>query len=86
MQHITSLQDALTRKKDNDELRVIRLKELMRRLGLSRSSIYALIQKGLLKRPIALGARSVGWLEQDLQDFLVARIKESRSGSKGAAA
>lgn len=84
--HVRLLQDALATKNSSDELRIIRLKELMRRLGLSRSSIYTLIRDGQLNAPISLSARAVGWLESDISSFIAARVKASRADSKGAAA
>jgi len=29
-------------------------------------------------RPISLGGRAVGWLEQDIDEWIVSRIEESR--------
>jgi prophage regulatory protein len=46
--------------------RIIRLPEVKRRVGLSRSSIYEYIQKGLFPKQIGIGARAVGWLETDI--------------------
>lgn len=46
--------------------RIIRLPEVKRRVGLSRSSIYDYIQKGMFPKQISLGARAVGWLEADI--------------------
>ena len=58
---------------------IIRLPEVKRRTGLSRSTIYALVKIGHLKSPIALGARAIGWLESDVSDFIEARVAASRS-------
>ena len=44
--------------------RIVRLKEVQRMTGLSRSAIYAQIAKGHFPKQICLtGARSVGWHE-----------------------
>ena len=50
------------------------------RVGLSRSSIYLKISKGEFPRPISLGSRAVGWLEQDIDDWLSRQIELSRKG------
>ena len=57
---------------------IIRLPQVKQRTGLSRSTIYSLIQRGQLNRPIRLGARAVGWLEIDITSFIAARVKASR--------
>jgi prophage regulatory protein len=58
--------------------RIIRLPQVKERIGLSRSTIYSLIQQKKLKAPISLGARAVGWLESDISEFIEQRIKASR--------
>ncbi|TAK90273.1 MAG: AlpA family transcriptional regulator [Burkholderiaceae bacterium] len=57
---------------------ILRLPAVKQRTGLSRSSIYALIKGGQFKAPISLGARAVGWLETDVDEFITARVKASR--------
>ena len=45
--------------------RIVRLKDVQRMTGLSRSTIYAQIAKGNFPKQISLtGARSVGWHER----------------------
>lgn len=48
------------------------------RVGLSRSSIYLKISKGEFPRPISLGSRAVGWLVQDIDEWLSRQIELSR--------
>jgi prophage regulatory protein len=47
--------------------RVLRLKEVLARTGLSRSSIHRLMQRGHFPRTVRLGPRSVGWLEASIE-------------------
>jgi len=58
---------------------IIRLPQVKQRIGLSRSSIYALVRAGQFKAPISLGSRAVGWLESDVDEFIAARVKASRT-------
>lgn len=57
---------------------IIRLPQVKQRTGLSRSTIYGLIKSGLFKAPISLGARAVGWLDSDVDEFIEERVKASR--------
>ncbi|MBI2379223.1 MAG: AlpA family transcriptional regulator [Gammaproteobacteria bacterium] len=57
---------------------ILRLPSVMARAGLSRSSIYLGMQNGTFPKPIALGARAVGWLESEIEQWLADRIKQSR--------
>lgn len=57
---------------------IIRLPQVKERTGLSRSTIYTLIKCGQFQVPISLGARAVGWLESDVDEFIAERVKASR--------
>ncbi|WP_422006808.1 helix-turn-helix transcriptional regulator [Roseivirga pacifica] len=50
--------------------RVMKLPEVMRKTGLSKSSIYAYKNKGLFPCPINIGPRSVGWIEEDISNWI----------------
>lgn len=60
------------------EISIIRLPEVQRRTGLSRSSIYAMVSRKEFPSPVRLGKRSAGWVEGEVQEWLVGRIEESR--------
>ncbi|MBM4298071.1 MAG: AlpA family transcriptional regulator [Deltaproteobacteria bacterium] len=55
-----------------------RLPEVKRATGLSRSTIYLRIAEGRFPKPVSLGGRAVGWLENEIQDWLQQRIDASR--------
>lgn len=57
-----------------------RLPAVLRRLGVSRSTLYKLIQEGKFNAPVKLGPRSVGWLSTDADEFINARVQASRQG------
>jgi prophage regulatory protein len=57
---------------------ILRLPEVKRSTGLSRSTIYLRIAEGKFPKPISLGTRAVGWLENEIQDWLKRRIEASR--------
>ena len=61
--------------------RLLRLKEVMNRTGLSRSTIYALIPKGEFPKQILITERCVGWDEDQIQNWIL--IKLERSQLKG---
>jgi len=57
---------------------ILRLPEVKRSTGLSRSTIYLRIAEGRFPKPVSLGGRAVGWLEAEVQDWLQRRIDASR--------
>ncbi len=59
-----------------------RLPTVTARTGLPRSSIYRKISRGEFPKPIALGARSVGWLSSDIDAWIASQIEQSRSAGK----
>ena len=52
--------------------------------GLARSTIYKHIGEGTFPKPVSLGDRRVGWVESEVQDWILARIEE-RDLAEGAA-
>jgi prophage regulatory protein len=65
---------------NQEKLSILRRKQVEKRTGLSRSTIYLRIQEGSFPRPINLGERAVGWLENEIEAWLVARIEIRNNG------
>lgn len=61
------------------EYRLLRLDGVKERTGLSRSLIYQLVGEGRFPEQIHLGARSVAWIEAEVEDWIRQKIRESRS-------
>ena len=61
-------------------IRMLRRKEVETISGLSRSSIYSLMQAGEFPKQIKLSTKSVAWVESEILDWLSARIIEARGG------
>lgn len=59
---------------------IIKLPEVSNRTSLSRSTIYERIKKGEFPRPISLGERSIGFLSEEIDEWIVSRIELSRKG------
>lgn len=68
-------------------LTIIRRKQVEARTGLSRSSIYARLKQNLKRpgdydptfpKPISIGAKSVGWIEAEIDAWLTAQVEKSR--------
>ena len=54
--------------------RLIRLPEVISRVGLARSTIYLRINDGSFPAPVKLGARSVAWLESAVDEWISDRL------------
>lgn len=52
---------------------LMRLPEVQRLTGLSRSSIYSHAASGLLPKPVKIGARSIAWPSDELSAVINAR-------------
>ena len=53
---------------------MIKLKEVQKMTSLSRSSIYAYIDKGIFPTQVKLGARSVAWKNEEIIAWMESRI------------
>lgn len=56
--------------------RFLRLSDVKKRTGLSRSTIYLNISNGTFPKNINLGLRCVAWLESEIEAWMQARIQE----------
>jgi prophage regulatory protein len=68
-------------------LTILRRRQVEARTGLSRSAIYAKFRRNPKRpkefdptflRPINIGAKAVGWIESEIDDWLNAQIEKSR--------
>jgi prophage regulatory protein len=53
----------------------------MSKTGLSRSSVYELISKGLFPEqvPLVSGGRGVGWVESEVEEYIQRRIEARKN-------
>ncbi|MGH1456041.1 MAG: AlpA family transcriptional regulator [Alphaproteobacteria bacterium] len=58
--------------------KILRLPEVMSMTALSRSSIYAFMEKGVFPKSISLGARAVGWHEAEILNWITQKTKMRR--------
>lgn len=56
--------------------KILRLKDVLETTGLSRATMYKMMSDGAFPKSISLGERSVGWLEGEVQDWILAKIEE----------
>lgn len=50
--------------------RLIRLPEVMERVGISRSAIYQRMAEGTFPRSRSLGSRCAVWIETEIEDWI----------------
>jgi prophage regulatory protein len=61
---------------------LLRLPEVITRVGLRRSAIYDAIAAGKFPTPIKLGRRCVAWPSDEIDAWVASRIAESRGGGR----
>ena len=59
-------------------IRIVRLPAVQARTGLGRSTIYVRLAEGSFPRPVQLGARAVGWIEEVVDEWIRKQIALSR--------
>jgi prophage regulatory protein len=55
-------------------MRIMRLKEVIEKTGLAKTTVYSLISQGKFPKQIELGVRSVGWVDTEVDEWLEAKI------------
>lgn len=62
----------------SDHLSLLRLPDVRRRTGLSRSTIYSLAARGDFPAPIRISTRVSGWLALEVDAWIRSRIAATR--------
>lgn len=57
-------------------MRIIRLKAVLEMTGLGRSTLYKKVEEGTFPASVALSERAVGWVEEEIQNWIKARISD----------
>lgn len=57
----------------------IRLPEVKARTGLSRATIYGLVQAQLFPAQVRLGPRAVGWVQEEIERWQAERVAASKT-------
>lgn len=68
---------------------IMRIKDVVRITGLSRTSIWRYIKNGSFPKPVSLGgpgSRCVGWYAREVQDYLENRPRKTGEEDKPEAA
>lgn len=52
---------------------VLSMKEVVERLGMSRSTVNRMVEEGTFPRPMKLGARKIGWRAATISEWLEGR-------------
>lgn len=72
--------------KNHTQMRVLRLRQVQDRIGLSRSTIYDRMNVGsprydsTFPRPLKIGCSAVGWLEESVNDWIRSRMTDASVG------
>ncbi len=58
------------------EGRILRAKDVMRMIGLSRSTIWRLENKGKFPKRANIGGKTVGWRDKEIHEWIDSRFKK----------
>jgi prophage regulatory protein len=65
--------------------RLLRLRDVVHIVGMSRAHVYNLIKQGLFPRPIALGSNCARWVQSEVQAWVSDSIATARLTPAGRA-
>lgn len=63
-----------------DELRILKLKEVCAIVGLKPSTIYKLMSHGDFPKQVKLTAKSVGWANNEVKQWVSSKISSDSNG------
>lgn len=59
-------------------MKILRMPEVIEKTGCARSSIYRKISLGEFPEQIRLGVRTIGWIEDEIDDWIKTQVEMSR--------
>ena len=66
-------------KETPSETRILRLPEVLARVGLRRSTVYQLMDTGEFPASVRLTPNAVGWRSDDIDDWVASRVRTCSS-------
>ena len=69
----------LSKSQQNENVRLIRRKEVQDKTGIGASSIYAMMKKGEFPQCLNLSERRVAWIESDIDQWIAERIASHKA-------
>ena len=70
--------------REPSSLRIVRNAQVRTKLDVSEAKLFDMIAKGLFPAPFQIvpGGRAVGWLESDVDQWILEQKRRSEGGSK----
>lgn len=74
----------LERNGNTDSLRIVRNAQVRTKLDVSEAKLFDMIAKGLFPAPFQIvpGGRAVGWLESEVDQWILEQKRRSEGGAK----
>ena len=76
----------LSKEQQNENVRLIRRKEVQTKTGLGASSIYAMMQQGKFPKAVNISERRVAWIESEVDQWIANRIAQHKATSAAVGA
>lgn len=59
--------------------KILRIKQVVERIGLSRTTVWRMVKRGQFPPPIALYGRNIGWRDATVTSWILERERDSRN-------
>ena len=67
------MQPRMAQEKQDNQKHIIRLRQVLEQVSLSRATVYKMIRRSEFPKPVQIGQRSVGWLTEEVNTWLESR-------------
>jgi len=64
-----------------DGEQILRVSQVMGRVGLRRTAIYSWVKAGKFPAPVKLGSRAIGWRKSDIDAFINSLCSDQRKAA-----
>ena len=73
-----NMSDIVSQTSSNEhEVKLLKIKDVQYRCGISRSMIYVLIKRGDFPKQVHLGPRAVAWNSREIDDWIAQRCNRA---------
>lgn len=62
-------------------VKLLKLPAVLKRVTNSSTRMSAQIKEGIFPVPISFGARAIEWVEEEVEDWFLARVEAARTGA-----
>jgi len=57
-------------------MNILRCKDVTKKTGIAKSTLYAMVKSRIFPLPVQLGPRTTGWVESEVETWLTEKVQQ----------